>query len=44
MSVVYNIDVLKYFGTESCASIFSSDFFDQNVSKYLEQFSLKNYT
>ena len=36
--------VLKHFGTEYFVWIFLSDFFDQNVSKYLKQFSTKNYT
>ena len=36
--------VLKHFGTENCVWIFLSDFFGQNVSKYLNQFSIRNYT
>ena len=36
--VVYNMEVLKHFGRENFLV-----WFGQNVSKYLKQFSIKNY-
>ena len=35
--------VLQHFWTSNCAWILLSDFFGQNVSKYLKQFRIKNY-
>ena len=42
-SVVYNMEALKHFETENCVWLFLSEVFGQNVSKYLKQFSIKNY-
>ena len=40
-SIVYNMEILKHFGTEICVWSFLTEYFEQNVSEYFKKISIK---